>query len=130
MVDFNNEATVGTPAAEINRVTILQRRYDYLEGQEDYRKKRLAGVGVTLSIVRARLYSLFCELQAHFKRRLSEGDYNKLLNTCESATKWEDIRDAFFYINEELDKVKLIRLDTLPVYDTTDIEAENEAKGY
>jgi len=130
MVDFNNEATVGTPAVDINRVTILQRRYDYQEAQEDYRKKRLAGSGVTLCIVRARLFTLFNELQPMFKRTLTTEIYNKLLDTCENATKWADIRDAFYFINEELDRIKLIRLDTQQVYDSTDTEAENEIKGF
>lgn len=53
-MDFNNETTVGIPAADVERISILQRRYDMIEALEDYKKKRLNGVGVTLSIVRAR----------------------------------------------------------------------------
>ena len=34
MVDFNNDITVGIPAADIERVSILQRRYDFIEAFE------------------------------------------------------------------------------------------------
>lgn len=129
-MDFNNETTVGVPAADVERISILQRRYDLIEAYEDYRKKKLMNAGVQLSIVRARLFSLFIEVQAMLKRRMSKADYDLVLNGCLDSTNEFEIREIIFKINEQLDEVKLTRIDTSRVYDQTDVEAENKEKGF
>lgn len=129
MVDFNNDATIGTPAIDIERISILQRRYDFIEALEDYRKKRLAGAGVSLSIVRARLGSLFYELQATFKRRLTPEKYNEIKEACLNSTKEETILDAFLFINEELDKISLIKIDTRSSFNFSIAEEDNKGAG-
>lgn len=129
-MDFNNETTVGIPAADVERISILQRRYDMIEALEDYKKKRLNGVGVTLSIVRARLFSLFVEIQALLKRRLSEIEYNNILNSCLNDTKEDELIKTIFLLNEQLDEIKLTRIDTSRVYDSLNVEEENKEKGF
>ena len=129
-MDFNNETTVGIPAADVERISILQRRYDLIEALEDYKKKRLRGSGVDLSIVRARLFSLFIEIQALLKRRLNEKDYNHILYSCLNSTKEEDLVLVIFLLNEQLDEIKLTRIDTSRVYDSKDVEEENKEKGF
>ena len=132
MVDFNNEATIGTPAADVERISILQRRYDLFEAYETYKKGRLSNVRTTLSITRARLISLFLELQAALERRLSkDGEYKKLKDLIFSdKLEEDDLLEAFFIINRELDKIKLITIDNQKVYDSTNVEEENKEKGY
>lgn len=134
MVDFNNEATIGTAAVDVERISILQRRYDLIEALEDYRKKRIAGAGVGLNIVRARLFSLFLEIQAYLKRKLTKEnrlkEYETLRDSCLTETKEEEILRLIYRINEELDVLRLTRIDTRQVYDETDTEAENEIKGF
>ena len=130
MVDFNNEATVGTPAVDIERISILRRRYDFIEAWEDYKKQSYQGVSAGLNVVRARLFSLFLELQAMIKRRKSN-DYNKIVETIKNKSSTEtDILDIFVLINEELDAIKLTKIDTQRVYDSSNVEEENEIKGF
>ena len=129
MVNFNNDTTIGASAVDIQRVSILQRRYDFIEAFEDYKKKKLLGVNVNLNIIRARLGSLFYELQATIKRRLKEEEYKRLKNICLNKPSEDDIEKAFFEINEELDKMKLIRIDSKKVYDFSIAEEDNKQAG-
>lgn len=130
MVDFNNDATIGTPAIDVERISILQRRYDVIEALEDYKKKRMMGSEAPISFVRARLFSLFIEIQSCLKRRLKEEDYNQLLDTCLYDKDEEELIAAIFRINEELDAMRLIRIDTQKVYDATNVEEESNIKRF
>lgn len=130
MVDFNNETTISIAAIDIERVSILQRRYDVIEALEDYKKKRYGGAGAPLSYVRARLLSLFIELQAFLKRKLSEKEYGELQNTCFNSKDEMELVEALFTINEILDSVRLIRVDTQKTYDGTNVEEENKMKRF
>lgn len=130
MVDFNNDATVGTPAVDVERISILQRRYDLIEAIEYYRKKRLDGAAFPISVVRSRLFSLFLEVQACLKRRLKPEDYNNLFSICYDSKEELELLDAVYKINEVLDELRLTRIDTQKVYDSTDTEAENKIKGF
>src|SRR3990167_6106889 len=108
MVDFNSEATVGTPASDVERISILQRRYDLIEAFEDYKKRRALGTDQPLSIVRVRLMSLFIELQALLKRRLSKEVYGDLKSRCfDVKVSEDDIIKSIFELNEELDSIRL-----------------------
>lgn len=128
MVDFNAGETVATPAADIVRVLLLQRRDYVIDSLEQYHQNTARGVEAGLHIVRARLRSLFYEMQAALKRRAGKnGGYDELLELLEGK-KITDLEKLFFYLNEELDTWKITRLDTQKRYDSTDVETENEAK--
>ena len=124
MVDFNNETTVGRPAIDIVRVLILQRRSDLFEAWEFYKKKESDGVERGFPTVKTRLFSLFLELQPMFKRRLKEENYEYLIKLIESDDE-KDILEAIYKINEELDDINLIKMDTKKSYDKTSWETEN-----
>lgn len=127
MVDFESERTVGTPASDIVRILILQRRADLFEAWEKYKKQSYMNVQADLSVVRARLYTFFLELQAGFKRRMKEKDYKKIKSQISSEDE-EEVLAAIYFMNEELDKLKLIRIDTKKSYDKTRVEAEHKIK--
>ena len=131
MVDWDNETTVGTPATDVQRISILQRRYELIEAYEEYVKKKLSGVGASFSIVQARLRSLFIELQAALKRRYKKEVYDEMKLICwkESITE-EELVKVLFQINEELDTIQLIKIDTQKVYNSSRVEQENKVKGY
>lgn len=137
MVDFNNERTIGTPAVDIVRVLILQRRADLFEALEDYNKKDLAGFQAELNIVRARLFSLFLEIEAVLRRRMSKEDYESLeINNIEEMKtrilESEDKKEIMKYVhflNLQLDDIKLTRIDTRKSYDRTSWEEDNKADG-
>lgn len=129
MVDFDNETTIGTPAVDIVRVLILQRRADVFEAWESYNKEDFQNQQTDLHIVKARLFSLFLELQGGLKRRLTKGkDYTNLIKDLESNTK-KDLMKATLYINEYLDGLNLTKIDTKKKYDKTRVEKEHKVKG-
>lgn len=130
MVDFNNETTIGTPASDVEKISILQRRYDLIEAFEDYKKKRFNGIDISTCIIRARLISLFIEIQACLKRRLKDKEYQEIYDLCFKEKSEEKILIALLLINEELDKINLTKIDNQRVYDSTDVEAENDIKGF
>ena len=128
MVDFNNEATISTPAADIVRVLILQRRADLFEALEDYKKKENMGQSPNTSVVKARLFSWFLERQPRLKEKLKEKEYNKIKELINSD-KIEEILEAIYILNEELDGIKLTRIDVKKIYDSTRADVENKEKG-
>lgn len=132
MVDFDNEATVGVPAIDIERISILERRYNLIEALEDYKKKQYKGIGVDLSAVRARLFSLFMQLQGTFKRRLKDKpqEYDDLLKGCLESDKEKDILKHIYYISELLDELRITRVDMKRTYDERNVEKENKIKGF
>lgn len=129
MVNFNNDTTVGTPAVDVVRILILQRRSDVIEALEQYNKMEYKCLDPDLSVVRARLYSLFIELQAGLKRRLKPDIYSKLEQDIYSPEK-NKILEALVFINGYLDDIRLIRLDNKPHVDGTSWEDVNKAYGY
>jgi hypothetical protein len=130
MVDFNSEATIGTPALEVEKISILQRRYDFIEALEDYKKKRMMNTPQPISYASARLYSLFMEIEPMLKRRLTLNLYRELKSLCLNQQNEGLLIYGFELINEQLDKINLIKIDTNKVYDPTNVETENKIKGY
>lgn len=129
MVDFDNEATIGTPAIDIIRVLVLQARAYTFEAWEDYHKKRAAGIEANLNVVYARLHAWFDELQAALKRKLKKEDYRKLKDGLAKNKDEQALRDVTYFLNGYLDEIKLTRLDTKKDYDKTGWESENKEAG-
>lgn len=130
MVDFNNETTIGTPAVDVERISILQRRYDLLEMYEDYKKKRLSGCNASIGYVQARLITMFLEIQSMIKRRKpTEYEGIKSLVFSEKI-KEEQILEAIDIINTLLDEMHLTKIDNKEVYNKFRVEEENKVKGY
>lgn len=126
MVDFNNENTITTPAGDVVKILILQRRNDFIEALEAYRKQINTGVASDIYIVQARLYSFFLELSASLYRTMKPEDFDELKLLLESKY-YDDLIRAFNIINMWLDEKKLIRLDTKQQYDRRRAEEENKA---
>ena len=61
MVDFNNEATIGTPAANVVKILILQARANAIEALEFYNKRTSLGVEANQTTLKDRLGSWFLE---------------------------------------------------------------------
>lgn len=130
MVNFDNEATIGTPAVDIERVIILEKRNNLFEALEDYQNKKFSGVQADLNFVRSRLRILFFEIQATLKRRLGKKEYPIFRDGILKAESEGEILKYIYAINEILDEMRLTRIDTKKVYDSLNIEAENKEKGY
>lgn len=127
MVDFNNETTITRPASDIVRVLILQRRSDLFDAFETIIKAQNQGVKRDLSLVKARLFTLYLELEAWLKRALKEKEFIEFHHLI-SSNNHDDILKAISIINIMLDKIRLIRIDTRQQYDSTRVEIENRMK--
>lgn len=128
MVDFNNDATIATPAADVVRILILQRRDYYIEATEAYEKLAIMNATADISVVKARVRALYRELYAALKRTMSQEDF-RILNTRIQSTEFKDIDAAYEQMAEWLDKTNLIRIDTKRQYDTTIVTEEDAEKG-
>lgn len=128
MVDFNSEATVGTPAVDIVRVMVLERANNLYDAYEDYIKKQEQGYDKDLSLIKARLSSLMLILEAQVLRKEGEEKAN-ILKKQITSNDFEKIKEAITHFNIYLDEIKLTRLDTKKVYDKTMVEVENKVKG-
>lgn len=129
MVDFNNETTIGTPAADVVRILILEKREYFLNAQESYIVAVGKGINAEPYAVKARLHTLFLELQAAFKRKLPPEEYAWLLDRVRNPETFGDMVDTYMYINEWLDDMRIIRLDTKKQYDSTRVIDEDTEKG-
>lgn len=128
MVDFNNEATIGVPATDIVKVLILQRRYDVFESLEAYNKLKWKGVECDMAGVKARMNTLYLEVQCLLERRLPPDELERLKVLMDSTNE-RDIKEALSIVNRQLDKVQLTRIDTRRIIDTTRVSLEDEDKG-
>jgi hypothetical protein len=127
MVDFNNQATVATPAADVARILILQRRNDFIEAKESFRKANLAHDVEDRSVVRARLESFWDEVEAAYFRSEGEKAWQLFHQSIQDADTNDAIRDCFHTLNHWLDQKRLIRIDTKKQYDTTMVTDDDEA---
>ncbi len=128
MVDFNNQSTVGTPAVDIVRVLVLERRANLFEAVEDYKKKQGQGIDPPLGQVKARLFVLWLELEAQYIRKFGKEKADPLIEQMKSKEE-EEIFKVISKLNEYLDWLKLTKLDNKIVYDPTLVETENKVKG-
>lgn len=128
MVDYNNEATIGTPASDIIRVAILERRSYFIDALEAYHKIKSQGIETNTSILKSRLLALFLELQPAIERHKATEHYEQLIDRIRS-NEYEDLYEAFLVINRWLDQTKLIRIDNIQTYDRTRVEEENKISG-
>ena len=65
MVDFNTDATVSSPAANLVKILLLQARANALEALEFLNKKESSGVQFEQAMIKARLGTWFLEHQAY-----------------------------------------------------------------
>lgn len=133
MVDFNKEATIGTPAHNVVKILLLQARANVLEALEDYNKKISKGFEADQSVLKSRLLTWFLEHQAYLDRNLKKKDWDLMQNEAkkhllfndkelEPETIWEFVRD----LNMIIDKLKVTRVDTRIAYDRSNVELDNE----
>jgi len=133
MVDFNKEATIGTPAHNVVKILLLQARANVLEALEDYNKKMCKGIEADQSILKSRLLTWFLEHQAYLDRNLKKKDWVQMQNRAKESLFfnqdelkpekiWEFIKD----LNKIIDKLKVTRVDTRVSYDRSNVELDNE----
>jgi len=137
MVNFNNDNTVSTPAANIVKLLIIEARYNSFLAIEEYNNKISCGVSFNQAKVRARLGTWFLEHQAYLDRTFTEEkDKQDIINIKKDLffhkgdIDYDRLLEIIVYLNDLIDKLKITKLDTKKQYDTTDIEEDNKANEY
>jgi hypothetical protein len=128
MVDFNNETTIGTPAPEVQKILILQRRNDLIDSLEAYEKivRQNSSINTGTFIVASRAKALFYEIQAILKRSSTEEEYERLLSML-SSEDFPYLEEAYYTMNQFLDEKRIIRIDTKRQYDTSRVDQEDKS---
>ena len=127
--DFNNDVTVGIPAVDIERVCVLQRRFEFIDAFEFYKKNKFGGVNNGINLVRARLISFFLQMEGMLKRRFKPGEFLELRRVCFEAKEEDELVRAFFVLSEDLDHMNLTKIDTRKHFDMGVAEIENRESG-
>jgi len=123
MVDFRETSTVTTPFTEVVKLTILQRRNDCIEAIEFHKKKVLSGFDLDNNMVKMRIFSLWLEIGSGFQDINNEN----LGLSINDTVDLEELINIFEKIDAYLYKIRLTKIASFKSYDTTDMEAENEA---
>ena len=130
MVDFNNEATIGTPAVDVMRIYLLEQKANTEEAWRWFRDKDFSGIEGGLNKVRSRLEGwylvMFPMIQRHYNdKEIKKEDLEKEIVDGKKETIFKIIKK----FNTLLDDLKITRLDNKAKYNTHSVEEENEALG-
>lgn len=131
MVNFDDSQTISTPAYEVEKITILQRRYDLLEALEYYEKLYFqSGTNSNAqAVLRARMRTLFRQLKPVLKRKYKKEEYQEFIKKVNSKSE-EDISWCIDELLDFIDRIKITRIDNAKEIDSADIEEVNKSKGY
>lgn len=131
MEDYNSKVdkSEAMPPLEILKLSLLRRRAEVLNAVASYYNRKLhSGSPPPVSEIQSKLLILYYELEPALSRWLvDEKALNELFDMV-CSDKFPALLQAFRLINMELDSRKIIRLDTTPTYNSTDIETENAIK--
>lgn len=133
MVDFNNEATIGTPSANVVKILLLEARANVFEALELYNKKIMDNLQANQNILKSRVATWFLEHQAYIKRTIKkEKDYQKVYDRFKKLffsteqMKDEELLDLIIELNELIDNLRITRIDIKTPYKREDIEEDNK----
>lgn len=137
MVNFNNETTVSTPAANVVKLLILEAKYNAFNALELYNNKISAGISCNQALVRSRLGTWFMEHEAFLNRTLTNQTDKAELELVKEDLffkkkdlEYSRILEIVTFLNNVMDQLRITRVDTKRQYDITDIEADNLANEY
>jgi len=137
MVNFNNENTVSTPAANIIKLLVIEARYNSFLAFEEYNSKISGSINYNQGRVRARLGTWYLEHQAYLERTFTKAEdiieidaVKKDLFFNKQDLEYTRILEIIIFLNNIIDKLKITKLDTKQQYDTTNIEEDNKHNEY
>lgn len=131
MVDFNNDNTIGTPAVDIVRVLVLEKRTNVIEALEAINKRIETNTDYDNNLLKARIQSLYWELEGMFKRKAEKDakykeEFVKMKKDLFAKTaSLERLSEIFSEFNTYLDQIRLTRIDNKSIIDTRRVERVN-----
>jgi hypothetical protein len=130
MVNFENDQIMNASAKKIVTIIYLQRLEWLFDAWEEYYTSMESEIHSVKSIgrVRARLITLFSEIESSYKASLKEHDYLKLKDFVKVGDV-EDMEEATRLISEFMYNKNITKIDTAKPYDPCDLEMENSVYG-
>lgn len=128
MVDYNQSQTVTIPSTDLVRFSILERRSYVIDSIELYNRKRFKGYDPETYEIKARLWSLYIELEGGFIQDHPE----QIVKEFESkllSDEFDELIEAFRQLNQYIFNKRLTNIFGRKEYDGTNVELENEMKG-
>lgn len=130
------EITVSKPADMIEKITILQDRFNVIEALEDYNKKYMDNCETSQSVLKARLGTWYIRHQGYIYRVMKEKEQieeyqniERLIFFNHTNLKQDQIMYLIKWLNILCDTLTITKVDTRKYYDRTDIEKDNEYNG-
>lgn len=118
MVNYNDTNTIATPSIDINRVQILERRFDVIKALKKYENYRNSGAGGSTTEFKTNLSALFWELQEtlmrkfHNNKDLSYEQMENILFPESGMPIFKECIKVWKAINIMLGEINLTRVDT------------------
>ena len=123
MVDFNDVKMVGTPAIDVVRILLLEKRENVARYIE-YMDSQNSITSIMMRTLRARLRLLFSEMAPMLVRRKVYDENKKLLE--DDNVSYTELCRLFNTLNFVLDEIQLTRLDVRTVIDTRRVKNSND----
>ena len=122
---------VGIAPLNIIKIGIIESRENFILAYEKYAEQEESGLQPSLSYMIGRLKTWFMKLQAGLKRRMKDYDYIYLKEMIMDNPKLQlnEILDIYYILNEEMDAMGLIKIDTKERIEPGRVELSNRHKG-
>lgn len=113
MVNFNDGQTVVSPIPNVTKLLILEKRENYIIGQESFDRLGNNTSETLFLTIKSRLLALFWELEPHLYKRLDNDEYEQLVKLTNSDHE-EEIKTAWKFINRFIYQLGVTYVDTKP----------------
>jgi hypothetical protein len=129
MVDFNNETTITTSPKIIVKIMLLERRKFVIDALEFIYKNKRQGLETNADMLRSRLLSLMYEMYYPLVAAYGGTELNQMIADCKTK-RIEVLEDIYSKVDKWFYEKGLTKIDTNKIYDMTDAEEENKARGF
>ena len=131
MVDFNQEATISTPAIDIMRVSILQARQNLLDSIEIYTQRKADGHKIPTSLMKSRLWRLYQEIEQTIQRHSKPEEFEEIENFMLDMKDTQEEK-ILFYMNIIMTVLDTINLTLIYTKQKLggDLKGRNKSQGW
>jgi hypothetical protein len=136
MENSKKEVTVSQPADILEKITILQDRYNVIEALEDYNKKLMDNCEISQSILKARLGTWYLRHQGYIHRVNKDKEEIEKYKEIEALIFFnnktltnQEVLMVIMWLNNICDHLRITLVDTKKHFDKTDIELDNMYNG-
>jgi len=136
MVDFDTPEMLSSNKGQITSLIILGRRYDLINSIKSWREAKLNNTSLYANLtttIRSGLFVLYLEIKESLQRKLKDSKdlefIKRVVYSSDKNIQDEELIKVFELINQFLDEINLIKIDTRKNIDFTSVETENEESG-